>query len=400
MGSQFVLATGGYDRQIRLFDAQDATPLRSVRFNDSQVLQLAFSGAGPVEWREPLFLAVAGSPLVAVYNVSTPNSSPLPVFEFKEHKGPVTAVGFEPSTPPAFGYSASEDGTLQVWDPRDPARGDGRLGATHGSDVAGPSVYTNQAQPDASGSQNPATRSQQSRVWEFTNWSESAEDKSSRVPINAAVYLHAANMFFTADSSGRVRAWDFARKKRIGEMKPGGSGRHLQTLELSNDGTRLVTANADGHVFVLDVHDLLSRPDKCLLATFSADKGKKVYVTRTRLSPNGCALACTLGTGFVRIFNLADVLSNHIEETNEPCPASEAMVQARRSFRAHRGWVWDAVFVGDNASYLFTCSTNTQVCLWNLTGAEPTSTEYPGHAKAVVCLAMKERYHGAGMGAP
>jgi WD40 repeat protein len=113
--STYILATGGYESTVRLFDAQNANMLRTIQFVDSQVLQLSFSGVGPAAAHEPLILAVAGCPRIALYDIQS--ASPSAFFVFEGHTLAVTAVGFEPSTRPAFVFSASEDGNLLVWDP-------------------------------------------------------------------------------------------------------------------------------------------------------------------------------------------------------------------------------------------------------------------------------------------
>ena len=117
--SQFLLATGSYDSTVRLLDAQNASILRTFSFPDVAVLSLAFSGMGPVHAsNNPLFLVVGGSPRVAVFDASHSETAASPIFMFDGHSGPVVSVGWEPIARPTFAFSASEDHTLQIWDPR------------------------------------------------------------------------------------------------------------------------------------------------------------------------------------------------------------------------------------------------------------------------------------------
>jgi WD40 repeat protein len=369
--SQFILATGGYESTVRIFDAQNASLLRTIQFSDSQVLQLAFSGVGPVAYDAPLTLAVAGSPRISLYDVSARSSSTNPTFVFEGHTGPVTSVGFDPSNPPKFVYSASEDKTLQVWKPLVvPPAASGY-----------PSTHPQQQQQQQ---QTPVRSSSACVMAKFEN----------KYPINAAVYFAPEELFFTADTRGLIRIWSLksgkASGEALGEASPHPTNRHLQTLELSSDKTRLVSANADGKVFVYEVSDLLSDPSLPPLSTFQA-VDEKAYITRTRLSMDCSKLACTLSTGVVTVFHMEDVICRHAEERKDQYGRVDSTVEPCRQFRGHVGWVWDAVFVGEQSNYLFTCSTNTHVILWNL-DEEHSSTNYPGHTKAVVCLAIVEQY--------
>jgi WD40 repeat protein len=361
--SQFILATGGYESTVRIFDAQNASLLRTIQFSDSQILQLAFSSSGPVEYGAPLTLAVAGSPRISLYDVSARSNSTNATFVFEGHTGPVTAVGFDPRPTPRFLYSASEDKTLQVWKPQAPPPPAGGHLGTHP-----------QQQP-------PVRSSPACVIRKFVN----------RYPINAAVYHGRTEAFFTADTRGMIRVWSLDSDVPISEVSPHPTRRHLQTLELSSDNTRLVSANADGRVFVYEVSDLLADPTLPPLSTFLV-ADEKAYITRTRLSSDSTKLACTLSTGMVSVFRMEDVISRHDEERKDQYGAVDSIVQPCKCFRGHIGWVWDAVFVGEQSNYLFTCSTNTHVILWNLED-DHSSTEYPGHTKAVVCLAIVEQYH-------
>jgi WD40 repeat protein len=378
--SQFILATGGYESTVRIFDAQNASLLRTIQFSDSQVLQLAFSGVGPVAYDAPLTLAVAGSPRISLYDVSARSSSTNPTFVFEGHTGPVTSVGFHPSNPPLFVYSASEDKTLQVWDPQ-------------------------VSPPAASG--HASAHSQQLQTATVRSTSACVIAKfENKYPINAAVFYEPGELFFTADTRGLIRIWslksgkasDNACGEALGEASPHPTNRHLQTLELSSDNTRLVSANADGKVFVYEVSDLLADPRLPPLSTFQA-VDEKAYITRTRLSMDCSKLACTLSTGVVTVFHMEDVICRHAEERKDQYGRVDSTVQPCRRFRGHVGWVWDAVFVGEQSNYLFTCSTNTHVILWNL-DEEHSSTNYPGHTKAVVCLAIVEQYQADPQMAP
>jgi target of rapamycin complex subunit LST8 len=188
--------------------------------------------------------------------------------------------------------------------------------------------------------------------------------------------------------------WKMGEPEHIREVIPHPSKRHIQTLELSSDSTKLVAANADGCIFVYETTDLITDSSAKPLSVFVAVSGnQKCYITRTRLSMDSSVLACTLSTGYIKVFQMLDVVTRHLDETSDSYGIVDSNVQPFRSIEAHIGWVWDAVFVGDASNYLFSCSFNAQVMLWNL-DQDHGSTEYPGHTKAVVCMAIKEQMGG------
>lgn len=432
---------------------------RVIHFQDATVSALAFSnGAAPVHVdQDPLYLAVAGSPRVAVYDAAAPPPPPgappgadapvatnaAPLFVFEGHAAPVTAVGFDPTSPrPRFGFSASEDGWLKVWDPRLP------LARAPPGPAAAPCAPSAEV---------------------LAAFRRCATDKPK---VNAAVFYagkHAGvdvELFITADAKGRISVWDYMSKALRATVRPhavydegdaadaaaggakagggggceaGGSaaharqaeaearrparrqrtaasmdvsptyeetryggkrepsadrrGVHLQTLELfqAADGGGAMVAAADlrGVLFVYRVGGMLAderAPPYASWAVAENDPAQrfasKVYVTRTRVSQDGKVLACTLSTGALRLYDLTNVPRMLRGEL----PTVPLMRECVR----HTGWAWDAAFVGDANNYVFTCGSDMQVLLWFLDEERPS--DYPGHSRAVVCLAVKEQY--------
>lgn len=81
-----ILATGGYDKTIRFWEAPTAVCYRTLQYQDSQVNRLNITP-------DKQFLAVAGNPHVRLFEVNTNN--PNPVTSFDGHTSNVTAVGFQ-----------------------------------------------------------------------------------------------------------------------------------------------------------------------------------------------------------------------------------------------------------------------------------------------------------------
>lgn len=363
--STFVLVTGGYDTSIRFFDATDHTSIRTIQFCDQQVLRLAFSGRGPVATGQPLYLAVAGSPSVRVYDVTTNDTSPSIFAVYGGHSEPVTAVGFEPFHT-AFVYSASEDGTLQTWLPE--------LGQhTH------PHYLNNPNTPHPMPTDSYRFPSVPARMV------NTASGGIGSVAIHDAVYFPPSDMFFTADYNGRLRVWSHATSNLLSSHIPHPSRRNLQCLDLSSDFCTLVLANFDGFVFVYRVSHLLEYPDRAIPLTFRANSS---YIPRIRLSDSSNFLVCTSRSGAIKVFRMADVFAlSERSEANSP----DCTITPHREFVGHPGWIFDVAFVEDREDYFFTCSSNTQVMLWNVNDLQQ-SNEFTGHEKAVVCIAVRERY--------
>lgn len=130
MKPSFLLVTAGCGPTLSFFDAEKMSNVREANTIGSQVTAIAFSnGTKKVNVDcDPLYLAVAGTSLVAVYDLNDKKMDlgdhealgsriqEMPMYSFREHSRPVTAVGFDTRfAQPRFGYSASEDGWLKVW---------------------------------------------------------------------------------------------------------------------------------------------------------------------------------------------------------------------------------------------------------------------------------------------
>ncbi len=359
----FLLASGGYETQIRIFD-QDARVVRALQFPDVQVLQIAFSGGRSARPDERLLLAVGGSPKIGVYDISPESVSPSPFYMYDMHTGPITSVGFEPKAS-EFLYSSSEDGTLQVWVPV----------AQHHS-----------PQNESHQSRRPSRNTLRT----FFNRGPS----TSLVPINDAV-LHTHEMlYFTVDALGRLRVWDHNQKKGEGLLRehiPHKSRRRLQCIDMSVDCSMVVMANLDGMVFIYRVSDVLRRDVKAVPAVIRPTKD---YVTRVRLSHSMNLLSCPLTNG-IKVFRMRDITMKQAipverEDDLTKIPVSEIQTIAPVQFFVDRvGWIWDAPFVGDSDEYVISCSSNTTVRLWDLKNFS-NCTPFPPSRKAVVCLAVKQ----------
>lgn len=234
--------------------------------------------------------------------------------------------------------------------------------------------------PDASASRPRASAPPKARGW-----------PTRRPRTNTFSSLHASQSPYFKPRYGKQEARSIDRH-----------GVHLQTLELfsaaDGSGTMLVTADTLGNIFLYHVTAMLVNERTPAYATWNALKEPlpsaaatpplassppKVYVTRTRVSQDGKVLACTLSTGTLRLYDLEKDLPNFISGVNKE-------MSSFRDCHRHSGCAWDAAFVGDANNYVFTCGSDSQVLLWFLDDDHPS--DYPGHNRAVVCLAVKEQF--------
>ena len=109
MSQAVILATGGYDHKIRLWEATSGLCSKVIRFSGSQVNCLQISP-------DKVFIAGGGNPRIHLYDVNSREDSPSQTFE--GHSNNVTELGFQKDG--KWLYSCSEDGSIKIWDLRTP----------------------------------------------------------------------------------------------------------------------------------------------------------------------------------------------------------------------------------------------------------------------------------------
>ncbi len=232
-----LLATGGYDNTIRLWDASSGLCYKSLSHPDKQVNALQVSP-------DKAYVVAGGSPSIKLYDVNAKGNDPLVTYE--GHSGNVTAVGFQRDG--RWMYSASEDGSVRIWDPR------------------------------ASGSQR---------------------DYDARAGVNAVALHPNQGELVSGDHSGAVRVWDLAANKCSVELSPEGDT-PISAIAIASDASAVVAANFNGGLFVWAPR---SSEEYTPLRRLQGHRG---YILSARLSPDVRLLATASSDRTVRLWNVAD----------------------------------------------------------------------------------------------
>lgn len=182
-----LLATAGYDHTIRFWEAPTGHCYQTLQHPDSQVNQLQIA---PDRQK----LAAAGNPTLRLFDINA--GPPSAVTTYDGHSSNVTSVGFEADG--RWMYTASEDGTLKLWDLR------------------------------AAGVQR-----------EFASGS----------PINSVALHPNQAELISGDRDGNIRVWDLGQNACSSELVPDGD-KSIQSLSVARDASTLAAANVHGTVFL------------------------------------------------------------------------------------------------------------------------------------------------------
>jgi G protein beta subunit-like protein len=246
-----ILATAGYDRTIKFWDALSGICTRTIQHPDSQVNKICVS-------LDKKYLAAAGNPHTRIYECMSSNNTH--VASLEGHTTNVTSVSFQSNG--KWVVTGSEDGTIKIWDLR--------------------------------------TRGHQ------------REYSHNRVAVNDVIIHPNQGELISCDQNGSIKIWDLGGNVCTHELVPEDSA--MRSLSIASDGSLLVAGNNKGNVYIwrmlpsldekgnTDVWDLLPitkiqahtkyllksilSPDARFLATCSADFSIKLWSVNSHGNPN------------------------------------------------------------------------------------------------------------------
>ena len=182
-----VLATGGYDHTVRIWDASSGVCYKSFLHADKQVNSLCVTA-------DKNFVAAGGNPAIRWYDVNAKGAEPL--LSFAGHTSNVMAVGAERSA--RFLFSCSEDGSIRIWDPR--------AGAA------------------------------------------SVREYDARRAVNSVALHPNQGELISGDHSGAVRVWDLVANKCSSELVPEGDT-PVSSVSIAADASLVAASNYNGTCF-------------------------------------------------------------------------------------------------------------------------------------------------------
>jgi WD40 repeat protein/predicted Ser/Thr protein kinase len=378
-----VLAAGGHDGVIRLYDAQTGDLLRVLAGHSERVRALVFSADGT------LLASGSDDGTVRVWDPATG----VQIAKLLGHQASVFAVAFSPDD--AHVASASADHTVRIWDARGGAvvtsivghenRGmktldvspDGRQILSGGYDgtigiwdaASGQSIQTlrghtgwvRQVQFSSDGGYVVSGSSDGTvRVWNANTGQEVAGLAGHTGAVEAVTFLPDGRIA-SAATDGTVRIWDLAAHREVRRLEE--RQEQFTALARSPNGNEFAVGTASGHLIfwelpdgarspILDAHggriwELAYTPDGARVVSAADDGTLQVraaadgQLEATLRGHDGPVRAVTLSPDGSRIASVALDRSLRVWDT--------ATLDTVLSFRAHRDWPFAVKFSPDGS---------------------------------------------------
>ena len=374
-----ILATGGGDRTVWLWNPTTGDQLRQLTGHTDDVLSVAFSPDG-------LTLAAGDEGgMVRLWNPTTGQQ----VHQLAGHTGRVLSVAFSPDGRALA--TGGDDGTVRLWNPTtgDPIR-----------QLTGHTDYVSVAfSPDgralATGSFDGTAR-----LWNPITGEQMSQLTGHISRVWSVAFSPDGRYLATGSDDGTVRLWDPATGDPIHRLTGHTGG--VRSVAFSPDGIYLATGSDDGTVRLWDpatgdpIRQLTGHTSRMLSVAFS---------------PDGHHLATGGDDGTVRLWNLITgeqirQLTGYISRVTSVAFSPDGKRLATGSFdSAGRLWnpttiqqvdqfsdyVWSVAFSPDGL-YLATGSFDGTVRLWNPTTGERIA-QLIGHTRRVLSVAFSPDGH-------
>ncbi|PRT54432.1 Target of rapamycin complex subunit LST8 [Wickerhamiella sorbophila] len=246
-----ILASSGYDQTVKFWEALSGVCSRTIQHQDGQVNRMVITP-------DKKYLACAGARTVRLYDIKSNN--PNPTVTFEGHTNNVTALAVQAES--KWMVTASEDGTVKVWDMR------------------------------------AATVQRNYR---------------HKTPVNDVVIHPNQGEVISCDQEGNVRIWDLGENICTHHLIPE-EDVPVRSVSVASNGTMLVAGNNNGNCYVWK---MLNSRDITSLHPITRFRSHSKYITKVLLSPDVKHLATCSADHTSRIwstendFKMETVLRGH-----------------------------------------------------------------------------------------
>jgi G protein beta subunit-like protein len=340
-------------------------------------------------------LVTTGNPAIRLYEINSTSNDPQQqqqaVLTLEGHTGNVTSIGFQRDG--RYLYSGSDDGTIKIWDLRNPnysrsiavgapvnsvcLRSD-RDEFTSGDQDGYVKVW------DLSGKKEPLVSIKPSAVDDHSFDEEGEEDDDDDDDEGDEDDNNNKNSKNSKEGDGEKSVKSSAAIKRAAKRKSNGheSVAPIQAVDISEDSRTLVAVSNHGTVYVWDPSMMTtsSTSTKKTSAEGSNTMMQLRGITKFRAHPIGsyCLHARIAPDCRHLVTTSSDGTAKLWDTVTWDC--SQTLV--------HTKWVWDAAFCADS-SYLVTASSDHIGRLWNLRSGDVVRL-YHGHQSAVTAVALND----------
>lgn len=246
---QVILATGGYDHVVKVWQAHTGTCLRTFQHADSQVNSLAITPNKYV-------VAAAGYQHIRMYDMNSNNLAP--IINYEGISKNISRLGFQDDG--KWMYTGGEDCSARIWDLR-------------------------------------SSSFQCQRIFQVS------------APVNC-VFLHPNQAeLIVGDQSGVIHLWDL-RSDHNEQLIPEAEA-SIQDACINANGTFMAAVNNKGHCYVWALSGgVADEPTKLHpRQRLNAHKG---YAIRCKFSPDSSTLVTTSSDQTARLWKLPDFTESHV----------------------------------------------------------------------------------------